>query len=145
VLLLEAVLLFLYQDTSRAAFLALVRFVIVMCHGPGHQITPTFAADYCGPQNVGPIFGLMLLPWAFAAAFGPPLFAYLCQTMGDSPSPASDRSNAWGADDPYCAGIPTARRQGKRQTNQQGRMGDEPAMAASSLAFVRARHSGTVA
>jgi len=139
------VLFFLYQDTSRVALLALVRFVIVMCYGPGYQITPAVAADYCGPQRVGPIFGLMLLPWGFAAAFGPQLFAYLCQTMGDSPSPASDRSNAWGAHDPYCAAIPTALPQGKRQTNQQGRTGDEPGMAASSLASVGARHSGTVA
>jgi MFS transporter, OFA family, oxalate/formate antiporter len=81
--LLQAVLFFFYQDLSRVALLALVTFVIVMCYGGGYGITPAFAADYFGPQNVGPIFGLMLLPWAFAAAFGPQLFAYLRQTTGD--------------------------------------------------------------
>jgi len=55
----------------------------VMCYGGGYGITPAFAADYFGPENVGPIFGLMLLPWAFAAALGPQLFAYLRQTTGD--------------------------------------------------------------
>ena len=40
------------------------------------------AADYFGPHNVGSIFGLMLLPWAFPAAFGPLLFAYLRQATG---------------------------------------------------------------
>lgn len=47
-----------------------------------YGITPAFAADYFGPRNVGPIFGLMLFPWAFAAAFGPLFFAYLRQTTG---------------------------------------------------------------
>jgi MFS transporter, OFA family, oxalate/formate antiporter len=50
-----------------------------MCYGGGYGITPAFAADYFGPKNVGPIFGLMVLPWAFASVFGPLLFAYLRQ------------------------------------------------------------------
>jgi hypothetical protein len=45
-----------YQDVSRVALLALVTFAIVMCYGGGYGITPGFAADYFGPQNVGPIF-----------------------------------------------------------------------------------------
>ena len=28
-------------------------------------VTPAFTADYFGPLGVGPIFGFMLLPWAF--------------------------------------------------------------------------------
>ena len=35
------------------------------------------------PRDVGSIFGLMLLPWAFAASFGPLLFAYLRQIEGN--------------------------------------------------------------
>jgi len=52
------------------------------CYGGAYGITPAFAADYFGPRHTGPIFGLMLLPWAFPAAFGPLLFAYLRQSTG---------------------------------------------------------------
>jgi MFS-type transporter involved in bile tolerance (Atg22 family) len=31
---------------------------------------------------MGPVFGLMFLPWAFPAAFGPLLFAYLREVTG---------------------------------------------------------------
>ena len=81
--LLQGALFFFYQDIRSVALLAVATFVIVMCYGGGYGITPAFAADYFGPENVGPIFGLMLLPWAFAAALGPQLFAYLRQTTGD--------------------------------------------------------------
>ena len=56
--------------------------MILVCYGGAYGITPAFAADYFGPHHVGPIFGLMLLPWAFPAAFGPLLFAYLRQATG---------------------------------------------------------------
>jgi OFA family oxalate/formate antiporter-like MFS transporter len=81
--LLQAVLFFFYQDIPTVLLLVSVTFVIVLCYGGGYGITPAFAADYFGAKNVGPIFGLMLLPWAFAAAFGPQLFAYLRQQTGD--------------------------------------------------------------
>jgi OFA family oxalate/formate antiporter-like MFS transporter len=45
-------------------------------------VTPAFAADYFGSKNVGPIFGLMMLPWGITTAFGPALFAYLRQSTG---------------------------------------------------------------
>ena len=41
---------------------------------------PAFAADYFGPKNVGPIYGLMLTAWGFASAFGPLLIAKMRQT-----------------------------------------------------------------
>jgi len=63
--------------------LVVATFVIVMCYGGGYGITPAFAADYFGSKNVGPIYGSMLVPWAFAAAFGPQLFAYLREATGD--------------------------------------------------------------
>ena len=63
--------------------LAIATFVLVMCYGGAYGITPAFAADYFGPRDVGSIFGLMMLPWAFAAAFGPLLFAYLRQINGN--------------------------------------------------------------
>jgi OFA family oxalate/formate antiporter-like MFS transporter len=54
-----------------------------MCYGGAYGITPAFAADYFGPRDVGSIFGLMMVPWAFAAVFGPLLFAYLRQINGN--------------------------------------------------------------
>ncbi|HXW63194.1 MAG TPA: OFA family MFS transporter [Candidatus Acidoferrales bacterium] len=81
--LLQGVLFFFYPEIPTVALLVAVTFVIVMCYGGGYGVTPVFAADYFGPNNVGPIYGLMLVPWAFAAALGPQLFAYLRQTTGD--------------------------------------------------------------
>jgi OFA family oxalate/formate antiporter-like MFS transporter len=54
-----------------------------MCYGGAYGITPAFAADYFGPRDVGSIFGLMMLPWAFASVFGPYVFAYLRQINGN--------------------------------------------------------------
>jgi MFS transporter, OFA family, oxalate/formate antiporter len=80
--LVEAVLFWTFHDITSIAILAIVTFILVMCYGGAYGITPAFAADYFGPRDVGSIFGLMLLPWAFAAAFGPLLFAYLRQIEG---------------------------------------------------------------
>ena len=40
-------------------------------------VMPAFCADYFGPKNMGPIYGLMLTAWSFASAFGPLLIAHL--------------------------------------------------------------------
>ncbi len=81
--LVEAILFWRYHSISSLTVLGIVTFVIVMCYGGAYGITPAFAADYFGPRDVGSIFGLMMLPWAFAAAFGPYLFAYLRQINGN--------------------------------------------------------------
>lgn len=80
--LLQAVLFWTYHYISSPILLTAVTFVIVMCYGGGYGITPAFTADYFGPRHVGPIFGFMLLPWAFPAAFGPLVFAWLRETTG---------------------------------------------------------------
>ena len=80
--LVEALLFWTYHNISSITILLPATFIIVMCYGGGYGITPAFAADYFGPRHVGPIFGLMMLPWAFASAFGPSLFAYLRQING---------------------------------------------------------------
>ncbi|MGH9771728.1 MAG: MFS transporter, partial [Candidatus Acidiferrales bacterium] len=80
--LVEAVLFWTFHGITSITLLAIVTFILVMCYGGAYGITPAFAADYFGPRDVGSIFGLMLLPWAFAAAFGPLLFAYLRQIEG---------------------------------------------------------------
>ena len=81
--LVEAILFWTYHSIGSLTVLAIITFIIVMCYGGAYGITPAFAADYFGPRDVGSIFGLMMLPWAFAAAFGPYLFAYLRQTNGN--------------------------------------------------------------
>ena len=80
--LVEAVLFWTYTLHSLLPLL-IATFVLVMCYGGAYGITPAFAADYFGPRDVGSIFGLMMLPWAFAAVFGPLLFAYLRQINGN--------------------------------------------------------------
>ncbi|HTA43896.1 MAG TPA: OFA family MFS transporter [Bryobacteraceae bacterium] len=80
--LLQAVLFWTYHYISSPVLLTVVTFVIVMCYGGAYGITPAFAADYFGSRHVGPIFGTMMLPWAFPAAFGPLLFAWLRETTG---------------------------------------------------------------
>jgi MFS transporter, OFA family, oxalate/formate antiporter len=80
--LIQAVLFWSFHNITSPIVLLVAAFTILVCYGGGYGITPAFAADYFGPRHVGPIFGLMLLPWAFPAAFGPLLFAYLRQATG---------------------------------------------------------------
>jgi OFA family oxalate/formate antiporter-like MFS transporter len=80
--LVQAVLFWTYHAIPSATLLTIATFIIVMCYGGAYGITPAFAADYFGPRHVGPIFGLMMFPWGFAAAFGPLLFAYLRESTG---------------------------------------------------------------
>jgi len=72
---LQTALFWLLPDMHAAGILTLVVFVILMCYGGGFGTMPAFAADYFGPKNVGPIYGLMLTAWGFASAFGPLLIA----------------------------------------------------------------------
>jgi len=81
--LVEAILFWTYHSLNSLMVLGIATFVLVMCYGGAYGITPAFAADYFGPRDVGSIFGLMMLPWAFAAVFGPLLFAYLRQVNGN--------------------------------------------------------------
>jgi OFA family oxalate/formate antiporter-like MFS transporter len=80
--LVQAVLFWNFHNVTSPTLLVVVVFTILVCYGGGYGITPAFAADYFGSRHVGPIFGLMLLPWAFPAALGPLLFAYLRQATG---------------------------------------------------------------
>ena len=80
--LVQAILFWTFHSIGSATLLFIVTFIIVVCYGGGYGITPAFSADYFGARNIGAIYGLMLLPWAFPAAFGPLLFAYLRQSTG---------------------------------------------------------------
>jgi OFA family oxalate/formate antiporter-like MFS transporter len=59
-----------FRTLSSASLMTIVTFVVLMCYGGGFGTMPAFTADYFGPKNVGPIYGLMLTAWGFASAFG---------------------------------------------------------------------------
>jgi MFS transporter, OFA family, oxalate/formate antiporter len=80
--LIQVVLFWLYPNLHTASILLTVTFIILMCYGGGFGTMPAFTADYFGPRNVGPIYGLMLTAWGFASVFGPLLIAHLRQTTG---------------------------------------------------------------
>lgn len=80
--LVQAILFWVFAGLDSAILLGIVASIILSCYGGGYGVMPAFAADYFGAKNVSSIFGLMMIPWAFAAAFGPLLFAYMRQISG---------------------------------------------------------------
>lgn len=78
----QIVLFWFLPNIATAWFLTVVTFVVLMCYGGGFGTMPAFAADYFGPKNVGPIYGLMLTAWGFASVFGPLLIAHMRETAG---------------------------------------------------------------
>jgi OFA family oxalate/formate antiporter-like MFS transporter len=75
--LLQVALFWFLPSFHTVSVLTIVSFIILMCYGGGFGTMPAFAADYFGPKNVGPIYGLMLTAWGFASAFGPLLIAHM--------------------------------------------------------------------
>jgi OFA family oxalate/formate antiporter-like MFS transporter len=65
------------------ALMTTVTFVILMCYEGGFGTMPAFTADYFGPKNVGPIYGLMLTAWSFASVVGPLYIARMRETAGN--------------------------------------------------------------
>jgi MFS transporter, OFA family, oxalate/formate antiporter len=83
VMFLVQVLLFWFlPNIGAATLMTIVTFVVLMCYGGGFGTMPAFTADYFGPKNVGPIYGLMLTAWGFASAFGPLFIAHIRETTG---------------------------------------------------------------
>jgi len=83
VMFLVQVLLFWFlPNIGAATLMTIVTFVVLMCYGGGFGTMPAFTADYFGPKNVGPIYGLMLTAWGFASAFGPLFIAHMRETTG---------------------------------------------------------------
>ena len=78
----QILLFWFLPNIATAWFLTVVTFVVLMCYGGGFGTMPAFTADYFGPKNVGPIYGLMLTAWGFASAFGPLLIAHMRETAG---------------------------------------------------------------
>ena len=80
--ILQIALFWFLPSLHSVSAVTAVAFIILMCYGGGFGTMPAFAADYFGPTNVGPIYGLMLTAWGFASAFGPLLIAHMRQTSG---------------------------------------------------------------
>src|SRR5467141_2759086 len=78
----QVLLFWLFPNVATASLMTIVTFVVLMCYGGGFGTMPAFAADYFGPKNVGPIYGLMLTAWGFASAFGPLFIAHMRETTG---------------------------------------------------------------
>src|SRR5437868_12679702 len=80
--LLQVLLFWFFPNIASASLMTTVTFVVLMCYGGGFGTMPAFTADYFGPKNVGPIYGLMLTAWGFASAFGPLFIAHMRETTG---------------------------------------------------------------
>jgi OFA family oxalate/formate antiporter-like MFS transporter len=57
---IQVFLFWISPDISSVVTLTVLTFIILMCYGGGFGTMPAFTADYFGPRNVGPIYGLML-------------------------------------------------------------------------------------
>jgi OFA family oxalate/formate antiporter-like MFS transporter len=79
---LQVLLFWFLPNVATVSLMTMVTFVVLMCYGGGFGTMPAFAADYFGPKNVGPIYGLMLTAWSFASAVGPLLIAHMRETAG---------------------------------------------------------------
>jgi MFS transporter, OFA family, oxalate/formate antiporter len=79
---IQVLLFWFFPNIATVSLMTIVTFVVLMCYGGGFGTMPAFAADYFGPKNVGPIYGLMLTAWGFASAFGPLLIAFMRETAG---------------------------------------------------------------
>jgi OFA family oxalate/formate antiporter-like MFS transporter len=84
IMFIAQVLLFWFlPKITMPSLMTTVTFVILMCYGGGFGTMPAFTADYFGPKNVGPIYGLMLTAWSFASVFGPLYIARMRETAGN--------------------------------------------------------------
>src|SRR5712671_1262251 len=79
---LQVLLFWFVPRITSSSIMAIIAFIILMCYGGGFGTMPAFTADYFGPKNVGPIYGLMLTAWSFASAVGPLFIAHMRETAG---------------------------------------------------------------
>ena len=80
--LIQVALFWILPAMGSVAVLTLVAFVILSCFGGGFGTMPASVTDYFGPQNVGPIYGLMLTAWGLASLCGPMLLAGMREATG---------------------------------------------------------------
>ena len=82
IFLIQIFLFWFLPNITGVTLMTILTFIVLMCYGGGFGTMPAFAADYFGPKNVGPIYGLMLTAWGVASAVGPLLIAYMRETTG---------------------------------------------------------------
>jgi OFA family oxalate/formate antiporter-like MFS transporter len=80
--ILQVLLFWFLPSIVNVTLMTTITFIILMCYGGGFGTMPAFTADYFGPKNVGPIYGLMLTAWSFASAVGPLFIAHMRETAG---------------------------------------------------------------
>src|SRR5438046_10238455 len=80
--IVQVLLFWFFPSITAASLMTIVTFIVLMCYGGGFGTMPAFTADYFGPKNVGPIYGLMLTAWSFASAVGPLFIAHMRETTG---------------------------------------------------------------
>src|SRR5215469_15888376 len=80
--ILQVLLFWFLPKITTSSIMTIVAFIILMCYGGGFGTMPAFTADYFGPKNVGPIYGLMLTAWSFASVFGPLYIARMREMTG---------------------------------------------------------------
>src|SRR5947208_15118792 len=68
--ILQVLLFWFLPSITTASLMTIVTFVVLMCYGGGFGTMPAFTADYFGPKNVGPIYGLIFKAWSFCCAVG---------------------------------------------------------------------------
>jgi len=79
----QVLLFWFFPNIAMTSMMTVVTFVILMCYGGGFGTMPAFTADYFGPKNVGPIYGLMLTAWSFGSVVGPLYTARMRETTGN--------------------------------------------------------------
>ena len=79
----QVLLFWFFPNIAVTSMMTTVTFVILMCYGGGFGTMPAFTADYFGPKNVGPIYGLMLTAWSFGSVVGPLYTARMRETTGN--------------------------------------------------------------
>ena len=78
----QSVVFLLLANTHEFTMLTILACGILICYGGGFGTVPAFVADYFGAKQIGPIYGMMLTAWGFAATFGPTLIAEIRQATG---------------------------------------------------------------
>jgi OFA family oxalate/formate antiporter-like MFS transporter len=79
---LQAVLFWILPNLHSGVPVTIVVMIVLTCYGGGAGTIPAFAADYFGPRNVGPIYGLLMTALGFSSAFGPLIIGYMRQMSG---------------------------------------------------------------
>ncbi len=75
-------LFFILPNITNIYLFAILVCYILSCYGGGFAAMPAYAADTFGANNMGRIYGKILLAWAAAGVVGPMLMEYIKTTSG---------------------------------------------------------------